>query len=165
MRFSKIILLSLLLCSSLFSFSQERQTAKFGEPLPEEFAMTSYSIDPEATGVVLYERGNYTVDAADGYIRLIKEVHRKIKVFDAKNFDYATVEIPYYREENVRENIKDLKALTHNGKSKVYVSENATFDTDESQHWSLKKFTFANVQDGSILEYSYRIETPYFFNF
>jgi len=148
-----------------FCFSQTQAVHIFGEPLNEEFSMTSYSLDPSATGVVLYERGNYTVDAADGYIRLIKEVHRKIKVFDAKNFKYATVEIPYYRENNVRENIKDLKALTHNGKSKVYVGENATFDTDESKYWSLKKITFANVQDGSILEYSYRIETPYFFNF
>ncbi len=146
-------------------YSQTQSVHPFGEPLREEFAMTSYSLDPTASGVVLYERGNYTVDAADGYVRLIKEIHRKIKVFDAKNFNYATVEIPYYRENNVRENIKDLKAVTHNGKSKVYVSENGIFDTDENQHWSLKKFTFANVQDGSILEYSYRIETPYFFNF
>ncbi len=146
-------------------YSQTQSVHTFGEPLREEFAMTSYSLDPDAAGVVLYERGNYTVDAADGYIRLIKEVHRKIKVFDAKNFDYATVEIPYYRENNIRENIKGLKAITHNSKSKVYVSSNAIFDTDETQHWSLKKFTFANVQDGSILEYSYRVETPYFFNF
>ncbi|MCB0468522.1 MAG: hypothetical protein KDC64_09985, partial [Aequorivita sp.] len=56
-------------------------------------------------------------------------------------------------------------ALTHNGKSKVYVGDNAVFDTKEGQHWSVKTFTFANVQDGSILEYAYRIETPYLFNF
>lgn len=127
--------------------------------------MTSYSLDPEASGVVLYERGNYTVDAADGYIRLIKQVHRKIKVFDAKNFDYASFEIPYYRENEVQENIKDFKAVTHNGKSKVFVGDNAIFDIKEGQHWSRKRFTFANVQDGSILEYTYSIETPYFFNF
>ncbi|WGF91269.1 DUF3857 domain-containing protein [Aequorivita marisscotiae] len=136
----------------------------FGEPMASEYAMTSYPLDPEANGVVLYERGNYTVDAADGYIRLFKEVHRKIKVFNAKNFEHSTIEIPYYRENNVRENVKDIKAITHNGKAKVYVSENAIFNTDETDHWSLKKFTFPNVQDGSILEYSYRIETPYFHN-
>lgn len=148
----------------IFCYSQTPTEHTFGEPLPEEFAMTSYSADPDATGVVLYERGNYTVDAADGYIRLIKEVHRKIKVFDSKNFDYATYEIPYYREKEVQENVNGFKAITHNGKSKVYVADNAIFDTEEGPNWSIKKFTFANVQDGSILEYTYRLETPYFFN-
>lgn len=127
--------------------------------------MTVYPKDPEATGVVLYKRGNYTVDEVDGYIRLIKHVHCKIKVLDAKNFKHSTIEIPYYRENNVRENIEDLQAITHNGKSKVYLQKNAIFDTDEGKNWSLKKFTFPDVQNGSILEYTYTIETPYFFNF
>ncbi len=147
-----------------FGQAQAEPVHTFGEPLQQEFSMTSYPLDPEASGVVLYERGNYTVDAADGYVRLLKEVHRKIKVFDAKNFNYATFQIPYYRENQVQENIKDFRAVTHNGRSKVYVGENAFFDTKEGQHWSVKTFTFANVQDGSILEYTYRIETPYFFN-
>ncbi|MCG2419582.1 DUF3857 domain-containing protein [Aequorivita sp. F47161] len=158
----------LIICFTLhvtISNSQITQSPHiFGEPMASEYAMTNYPLDPEANGVVLYERGNYTVDAADGYIRLFKEVHRKIKVFNAKNFEYDYIEIGYYRDGNVRENVKDLKAITHNGKSKVYVSEDAVFDTDESDHWSLKKFTFPNVQDGSILEYTYRIETPYFHN-
>ena len=164
MTIKQLNLICLLFLVSL-CYSQKQPPHTFGEPLPEEFAMTSYSLDPEANGVVLYERGNYTVDAADGYIRLIKEVHRKIKVFDAKNFDYATFEIPYYRENETQENIKDLKVVTHNGKSKVYVGDNAVFDIKEGKYWSKKRFTFANIQNGSILEYSYRIETPYMANF
>ena len=158
---------SILFCLVLFQYinAQNSLIHEFGEPLPEEFALAKYSPDPEATGVVLYERGSYTVNDVDGYIRLIKNVHRKIKVFDAKNFMYATVEIPYYRENNIRENVTKLKAITHNGKAKEFVAEKAIFDTDESQYWSQKKFTFPNVQDGCILEYSYQVETPYFMNF
>ncbi|MAB57069.1 MAG: hypothetical protein CL524_05900 [Aequorivita sp.] len=155
------ILLSCFLLFITFCQAQQQPPHDFGKPLPKEYSMTSYPLDPEANGVILYERGNYTVDAADGYIRLIKEVHRKIKVFNAKKFQLDYVEIPYYRENNVQENIKNLKALTHNGQSQVYVSDQAIFDTNESQYWSSKKFTFPNVQDGSILEYSYRIETPW----
>jgi len=160
MNFKTLLFLS---CYSLMTlcYSQTNGVHTFGEPLKDEFTMTSYSLDPEAAGVVLYERGNYTVDAADGYIRLFKEVYRKIKVFDAKNFDYATFAIPYYRENEVEENIKDFKAVTHNGKSKIYVGDNAFFDTKEGKNLSIKTFTFANVQDGSILEYTYRLETPY----
>src|SRR5690606_2659184 len=73
----------------------------------------------------------------------------------------TTFEIPYYRENEVQENIKGFKAVTHNGKSQVYVGDNAVFDIKEGLRTSIKKFTFANVQDGSILEYTYRLETPY----
>jgi hypothetical protein len=133
--------------------------------MPEEFTMNSYPPDKEAAGVVLYERGNYTVDEVDNYIRLIKEVHGKIKVLDAKNFDHSSIAIPYYRQKNVREKVTQIKAITHNGPVKEYVKESDIFDTDESINWSQKKFTFPNVQNGSILEYTYRIESPYFFNF
>lgn len=137
----------------------------FGEPLREEFAIDQYNLDPEASGVVLYERGNYTVDISDRYIRLIKHVHQKIKVFDAKNFKHAEVEILYYRGDNPQENVTNLRAITHNGGAKEYVSKDAYFDNEENQYWSTKKFTFPNIKDGSILEYSYQIETPYFSNF
>lgn len=160
---------SILLLISLVLFhninAQISNIQVFGEPLPEEFALANYNPDPEAAGVVLYERGNYTVDEVDGYIRLIKNVHRKIKVFKAKDFKYANIEIPYYRENNIRENVTKLKAITHNGKIKEFVADKAIFDTDEDPNWSQKKFTFPNVQDGSILEYTYQIETPYFQNF
>lgn len=144
--------------------SQMSNIQTFGEPLKEEFNLKNYPSDPEAAGVVLYERGNYTVNQADGYIRLIKEVHCKIKVLDAKNFKHATIEIEYYRQNNVKENITNLQAITHNGQVKKYVAKNAFFDIDKTANWSVKKFTFADVQDGSILEYTYRIETPYFSN-
>src|SRR5690554_1094035 len=145
--------------------AQETYVPTFGEPLREEFSLQKYDPDPEATEVVLYERGNYTIDEVDGYIRIIKLVHVKMKVFNAKNFKHATVKIPYYRQDNIKENVTNLKAITHNGQAKEFVSQNAVFDSDETQYWSQKKFTFPNVQDGSILEYTYQIETPYFTNF
>jgi hypothetical protein len=164
MPFKKLLLFScLLFVSSLFAQISNIQT--FGEPLQKEIDMKDFPSDPDAAGVVLYKRGNYTVDEVDGYIRLIKEIHGKIKVLDAKNFKQSTIEIPYYREKNVREQITNLKAVTHNGAVKEYVNANAIFDTDEGLNWSKKKFTFPNVQNGSILEYTYRIETPYLFNF
>lgn len=161
--FLRLTLLITILFSSNIVYSQVPSHI-FGEPTTAEHALKHYPQDPEANGVILYERGNYTVDAADGYIRLLKEVHCKIKVFNAKDFKYSHIEIPYYRENNVQENIKDLKGITHNGDVKTYITDNAIFDTDESENWSLKKFTFPDVKDGSILEYSYRIETPYLHN-
>lgn len=142
--------------------AQETYVHTFGEPLQEEYALNKYTPDLEATGVVLYERGNYTIDAVGDYIRIIKHVHVKMKVFNAKDFKHATVKIPYYLGDNIKENVTNIKAITHNGKAKKFVAQNAVFDSEESQYWSQKKFAFPNVRDGSILEYTYQIESPYF---
>lgn len=146
------------------SYSQSTLNHPFGQPTEAELELKNYDRDPDAPAVVLYEKGRYSVDVADNYIRLIKKVHRKIKVFDAQYFTNYTFEIPYFQERNVQENIKNLTAITHNGKIKKYVAESAIFNTDENPNYSLLKFTFPDVQDGSILEYSYQIETPYFSN-
>jgi hypothetical protein len=165
MKYLKIscFILAFTLCG--VSFSQQRETADFGNPTAEEFALQSYSKDPEAAGVVLFEKGNYYFELVENYVKLIKEVHVKMKVFNAKNFDRATVEIPFYNEKNNNENITKITAITHNGTVKTFIDEAKIFETDENPYWSLKKFTFPNVKDGSILEYTYRIETSHLSNF
>ncbi len=145
-----------------FSYSQTTYVPTFGEPTQQDFSIMSYPPDPEATGVVLYERGDYSVENREGYIMLIKKIHRKIKVFDANKFTGGTVEIPYYNEDDEGERVTKITAITHNGISKKYLASDAIFDVDEFQNWSAKRFTFPDIQDGSILEYIYTIETPYF---
>jgi hypothetical protein len=142
-----------------------RKTAEFGNPSPQDFALNSYAQDPEAAGVVLFEKGHYYFELVENYVRLIKEVHVKMKVFNANKFNEASIEIPFYNEKNNNENIKKITAITHNGPVKTYVKDTDIFETDENPYWSLKKFAFPNVQDGSILEYTYRIETGHLTNF
>ncbi|MCB0452616.1 MAG: DUF3857 domain-containing protein, partial [Aequorivita sp.] len=165
MKFLKIscFIITLTLCG--VSFSQQRETADFGNPTAEEFALQSYSKDPDAAGVVLFEKGNYYFELVENYVKLIKEVHVKMKVFNAKNFDQANVEIPFYNEKNNNESITKITAITHNGTVKTFINEANIFETDENPYWSLKKFTFPSVKDGSILEYTYRIETSHLSNF
>lgn len=161
----RFYLLFILLCNSLNFYSQSSSISHiFGEPTDYELNLKNYDRDPNAPAVVLYEKGTYTVDAADRYIRLMKKVHRKIKVFDADRYSDYTFEIPYYREKHVQENITNFTAITHNGQIKSYVGESAVFDSDKNRNWSLRKFTFPDVQDGSIIEYTYQIETPYLSN-
>ena len=159
------LFLFIIILNSFLLQAQQRKTAEFGNPTQSEFSLFKYQKDPTANGVVLFESGKNYVEIVDNYIRLIKEVHRKIKVFDAKNFKHATVEIPFYHDGDVSEKVVKLKALTHNNTIKTYVASDAFYTTDETPNWSLKKFAFPNVKDGSILEYTYRIESPYFSNF
>lgn len=157
---SKTLSIIIFLFSIIAVNSQVSWIHSFGEPLEKEFALNSFAEAPEEPGVVLYERGYYTVDQADGFIRLFKEVHKKVKVFDAEKFKYATVEIPYMRWGDVQENITNIRAITHNGTVKKYVGAQSMYDSNMSGNYSVKKFTFPDIKDGSILEYIYRIETP-----
>lgn len=159
--------LSIIILFLLYSFHLSAQATIshiFGEPTDYEFNLKNYDRDPDAPAAVLYEKGEYTVDVVDRYVRLIKKVHRKIKVFDVNRYSDYTFEIPYYRERSVQENITNLTAITHNGALKDYVSETAIFDTDNHRNQSVRKFTFPNVKNGSIIEYTFQIETPYMSN-
>jgi len=148
------------------SHSQSERIDQFGEPTIKEFELQIYDEEPDAPGIILYESGNYyaiplkrTTSA-----KLVKEVHRKFKVFDAKKFNSGTVEIPYYDGEGYyAEEIKDYKAVTHNGPVQNFVPDGSFYKTHKSGVGNVLKFTFPNVQNGSILEYSYTIVTPYFY--
>ncbi|WP_347374280.1 hypothetical protein [Aequorivita sp. Q41] len=162
---SKKTLFSIAFFVCLIAFSQNRETAEFGEPSQADFALKEYSKDPEAAGVVLFESGKNYFALVENYVQLIKEVHVKIKVLDASKFDHATVTIPYYNPKGSGENVAKIIAITHNGLVKNYIKDSDIFETDENPYWSLKKFTFPNIKDGSILEYTYRIESGYYSNF
>ena len=96
MKSTRIILLLLFLLVSVFSYSQQTRTATFGVLSHQEIIMTSYEKDPEAAGVVLFEKGEYSIEVVQNYVRLIKKVHIKTKVLDADKFDKSKVDIYLY---------------------------------------------------------------------
>ncbi|CAM3457836.1 hypothetical protein [Aequorivita lipolytica] len=166
MLFKKIAFL-LLVSTFYLSYSQSERIDEFGKPTQNEFELKSYESEPDATGIILYESGNYYAVSIvkRTAVRLVKEIHRKIKVIDAKKFDYTTVEIPYYEGYGYyAEEILDYKAITHNGSVQNFVPENAFYKTKKSGARNVLTFTFPNVQDGSILEYRYTIVSPYFYD-
>ncbi len=144
--------------------AQERRSAKFGEPTEAELALKVYDKDTTASAVVLFEKGTSYFETVGDYIRLIKTVYRKVKIFDSKNFDGATVEIPLMTSNGSAEKVTRYNALTHNGPIKTYVAADAIFNTRKPGVGKVCRIVFPNVQDGSIIEYWYKIESPFFFN-
>ncbi|WP_181566742.1 DUF3857 domain-containing protein [Aequorivita sp. CIP111184] len=126
-----------------------------------------YEAEPEAAGVILYESGNYYAVSIvkKTAFRLVMEVHRKIKVLDITRFGNSTIEIPYYVGNGFyEEEILNYKAITHNGILQDAVKDDSFYVIEKSGGRKALKFTFPNVQNGSILEYKYTLVTPYFFN-
>lgn len=145
------------------SFGQEKKrlTTNFGEISEQESAMKIYAKDTFASAVVLYEKGKYSFAVIDKRVQLIKYVHRRIKVFNSKKYEGLEVVIPLYKSDNTNEKLIEIKAATYNEKYVTNVKPSEIYQVDVSENWDQQKFTFPNVKDGSIIEYMYKVTSPY----
>lgn len=146
------------------TLSQAQKEIPFGELLVSERLFDNYEKDSTAHAVVLFEKGNTYFEVLENRIYLIKKFHAKIKILDSQGFDEGTISIPYYKKGDSREEVSDLKAVTHNGENKVFILPTQIYTTDLTENWSEKKFTFPNIQKGSVLEYQYKIISPFFYS-
>jgi hypothetical protein len=96
---------------------------------------------------------------------LVKKYHTRIKVLNSKGFEEGTIAIRYYHGNGSTEKVENIRAITHNGDTKTYVMADNIFTKDLSPTVSEKTFTFPDLKEGSILEYEYKIISPYIYNF
>lgn len=124
-----------------------------------------YEKDTTASAVFLYEFGDNYFEVRNNYIWLITKYHAKIKILNKKGFTYTNVEIPLYTSNSNKEKLVTIKAITHNGQVKKGVKREEFFEEEINGRWSQIKFTFPDVQEGSIVEYEYEMQSPFFYNF
>ncbi len=154
-------LLLLVILKCCLTFSQE---PKFGELTPFEKEFVGYKKDTTAMAVYLYERGDNYFDIRNDRIWLITEYHAKIKILKKDGYDKANVEIPYYHSDDATEAVINIRGITHNGVQRSGLHKDKVYKVDINERWSAKRFTLPNVQLGSIVEYTYEIQSPFFFN-
>jgi hypothetical protein len=141
-----------------------QQANEFGVLDQFEKDFKSYEKDTTAAAIYLYEKGENYFEARQGYIWLITTYHAKKKILKKQGFDEAEIIIPYYRAKSGKERVNAIKAMTHNGNRRQVVSSDKIFDVDVNERLSQIKFTFPSVEVGSVLEYSYEIQSPFFYN-
>lgn len=153
------MILLMLSCMPVIGQGQE-----FGELSGFESNFRTYYKDSTAHAVYLYEKGRNYFQVRRNYVWLITEYHAKIKILDEEGFSEADISIPYYHSEKKTETVSKVKAINHVKGTKHNVMPSTIFDVQVSEHWSEKRFTFSNVQEGSVLEYSYELESPFLYN-
>lgn len=158
----KIILTIPILFQGMLLLGQGQ--VEFGTLSPFERDFKTYEKDSTAHAVYLYEKGENYFEVRNHYVRLITTYHAKIKILDPRGFSQAEIRIPFYHADNKSEKVSKIRGLTHNGTVKYSVLHENLFEVDTQEHWSEKRFTFPQVEVGSILEYTYEIESPYMFN-
>jgi hypothetical protein len=152
---------------SIYAFGQDH-SFPFGQATYRELEMKTYDKDTSATALVLNEFGEAYIQDGDDY-NLIFEYHVKIKILKQDGLSEATIEIPLYKSDTGEEKLKSYNASffnIENGSLKeTKLDAQNVFQEKSNKRWNTIKMAMPNVRLGSVIEYQYKIESPFIYNF
>ena len=131
--------------------------------------MKSYEKDTTANAVVLYEYGEALIGKnREDDVELTFEYTVRIKIFNSNAFDKATVEIPLSKSTTSKrkEELIEATAISMSpDRIAKTLSPAHIFTENVNENYDLVKFTIPNVKEGTIIDYKYKISSPFYFNF
>ena len=166
----KNLVLFFLLSSIPLFLAAQKPPIKFGDISKEELMMTSYDKDSSASAVILADYGRSAIryNQSTGFSLDFERVTR-IKIFTKDGLRWGDFSIPLYKSGVDEEKVVGLKAVTYNledGKIvESKVKNDGIFEENLDAHWDITKVTCPNVREGSIVEISYKVNSPFWVNF
>ncbi len=145
------------------------QDYKFGKVSKEELQEKFNPLDSSANATYLYKKRKtfFEYYQGDGF-QLITEIHERIKIYNKEGFSYATKSINLYKSNSANENLTSLKANTFNlvnGKiESSKLKKDGVFKTEKNKFINETKFTMPNIKEGSVVEFKYRVKSPFYQN-
>lgn len=158
-----------LITIALIAINVHGQEIKFGKVSKEELSEKSYPSDESANAAYLYKyrRTYFSYDQSQGF-NLVTEIHERIKIYSKEGFDYATKKINLYKDGSDNEKVYGLKAITFNlvaGKiEETKLKKDGEFKIELSKYYDQESFTMPNVKEGSVVDYKYKIISPFISN-
>jgi hypothetical protein len=154
-------LINLLVC--LFFFMNEAEGQK-------EYEIKQYDKDPLAEAVVISDEGKSSFQLTDYEdFEIIFERMTTIKIFTKAGLKWSEFSIPFYKEGGKSEFITDLVGITYNQVNGIFVKTELQpkniYEEKINGNWYSKKFAMPDVKEGSVIFVSYKISSPYRFNF
>ncbi|WP_019941663.1 DUF3857 domain-containing protein [Dyadobacter beijingensis] len=161
-------ILFLLLFITFQTFAQEDFKPKLGQIDRASLEMTAYPGDSTADAVVLYDYGKVTFsyDNLKGLV-MSTDIWVRIKILKESALDRASVGIPYYEGQSYKDQewVESLKGYTYNLENGQIVKtelERKTVRREKStDNYTTSKFNLTNVKKGSVIEYSYTLNSPF----
>lgn len=165
--FSVLLFLTFFLFPTVYA--QDGANLKFGKVTAADFTTKSPVVDSNTSAVVLADIGSSRIEGNNkGGFSLIHKRTTRIKILDKKGFDAGNVSIELYVSPESEEKLTDIKGITYNlenGTVQQTKLEAANiFKEKLNRYWTVRKFTFPNLKEGAILEYTYTIESEFLFN-
>lgn len=161
MKYKLIICCLALHLISVNGHAQEKNKIKFGDVTEKDFATKIYSVDSNASAVVIADIGSSKIEGnSKGWFSLIFKHYKRVHILNKNGYDIANVSVELYTNGTDEEQLDRLKAVTYNLENGKVVEtkldvKNSVFKDKVSKNWLVKKFTFPNVKEGSIIEFEY----------
>lgn len=137
----------------------------YGKVSQESFDLKECSFEPDANAMILFDKGDVYFDSN---FEIVYERHKRIKIFNEKGKGEADFRIEYYSIRGY-EKVLSVQAQTINQKDGKTVitklTNNQKFTEQIDKYRSAIVFTLPDVQEGSILELKYTLQTSSFGNF
>lgn len=137
------------------------------EVTKQDIELNVYDKDSTANALIIYEKGKSFVDRRS--FLLNSEIKKKLKILNRNGFDKATQTIYLYGKSGTKETITDIKATVYNLENgevtKTKLDESSIFKEKYNDEYTIVKFTFPNIKEGSVIVYSYTLESPYMFKY
>lgn len=159
MRLLTIVLLFLAVVSA------SGQKMELGKVSIAELQEKVHPLDTSAAAAILFKKGktHFTVGAS-GEWSVITEVQYRIKIYKKEGYEWANQEISYYTGgQPIKAYFDD--AVTYNlvnGKiEETKLRSVGEFKEEINEEFSRKKITMPNVKEGSVIEFSHTVVTPY----
>lgn len=162
-----------LLTAILLSATAFAQDFTYGDVSSQELGMKKYDKDTSAHAVVLNEYGSSRINFNNDYRAVLTfTYHTKIKFFDNKEFDnQGKFLIPVYSSDGqLYEEVQEIKGTTYykdeaGNMQKTELDPKKVFTVTDSKHWSSVKFAMPALRNGCVIEVSYKVVSPYLFDF
>jgi transglutaminase-like putative cysteine protease len=169
MKCSVVLIPVLLVCWYPFRSSAQDPSERYTRDVTAQtFVPTVYPVDSSAGAVILFDLGvvSFNPVAGNGHsFSYVLEKHTRIRLLNKSSFGLANFSLSTYRGGANSPIIENFKGVTYNldgGKVVTTKVDKSSIFKDQSGDLRLERVVFPNVQEGSIIEYSFRVIYPGF---
>jgi len=139
-------------------------TQEFGKIDTSDLKMTSCDFEKDANAMVLFDKGTVYYK----FSTVVMERHKRIKIFNDNGKDEANIRLEYYGTHHDEEILEvEAETINLNGKLIEYtaIDKKSIYTEVIDKEKKAIIFTFPNVKAGSVIEFKYKLTTPYSYNY
>lgn len=146
-------------------FTVAAQNFKPAKITKEDLLQKVHPADTSASAAMLHKLGKTYFAISGDHWELVTEVSIRIKIYKKEGYEYANQQVSYYTGgKTIRVDFSD--AYTYNLKDgevvKTKLKSDGEFREKINEEYERRKITLPDVKEGSIIEYTYSIRSPYF---
>ncbi|SRR5579871_1606279 len=161
--FKSTTLLSLLIFLGTCLCAQEKPDAKFGKISIADFNLSTSKVDTSTAAIVISDIGECHFESVGLQFKVHFTHYKRIRILNKAGFNAANITIPYNDKGTGGQHVYDIKANTYNLENGKIITTKldgkSIFTENYTKDILLKKFTFPDVKEGSIIEFSFAIES------